>query len=69
LAVLEQVAEAGIRLLRRPEPGELAHRPQPAAIHRRVDAARERERSRIAEIPLVGDLDVLRRVERLVLDA
>ncbi len=43
LAVLEQVAEPLVRLLRRAEPGELAHRPEPAAVHRRVDAARERE--------------------------
>ena len=33
LPVVEQVAEALVGLLRRTEPGELAHRPQPAAIH------------------------------------
>ena len=43
--LLEQIAEALIRLDRGPEPGELAHRPQPPAIHRRVDAARERIRA------------------------
>ena len=69
LAVLEQVAEALVRLLRRPEAGELAHRPEPAAVHRRVDAARERIRARPAEVALVVELDVLGRVERLVLDA
>ena len=42
LAVLEQVAEALVRLLGGAEAGELAHRPEPAAVHRRVDAARER---------------------------
>ena len=42
LAVVEQVAEALVGLLRRPEPRELAHRPQPAAVHARVHAARER---------------------------
>ena len=42
LAVLEQVAEALVRLLGRAEAGELAHRPEAAAVHRRVDAARER---------------------------
>ena len=44
LAVVEQVAEALVGLLGRAEAGELAHRPQPPAVHRdaRVDAARER---------------------------
>ncbi len=42
LAVLEQVAEALVRLLARAEAGELAHRPQAAAVHRGVDAAGER---------------------------
>ena len=38
LAVIEQVAEPRVGLLGRTEPGELAHRPQPAAIHVGVDA-------------------------------
>ena len=42
LPVVEQVAEALVGLLGGAEAGELAHRPQPAAVHRRVDAARER---------------------------
>ena len=42
LAVVEQVAEALVGLLARAEAGELAHRPQPPAVHRLVDAARER---------------------------
>ena len=42
LAVVEQVAEALVGLLRGPEAGELAHRPEPAAVHARVHAARER---------------------------
>ena len=46
LPVLEQVAEALVRLRRGAEAGELAHRPEPAAVHRRVDAARERIRRR-----------------------
>ena len=69
LPVLEQVAEARVRLLRRAEAGELAHRPEPAAVHRRIDAARERIRAGPAEVALVVDVDVLGRVERLVLDA
>ena len=69
LAVRGQVAEALVRLLRRAEARELAHRPQPAAVHRRVDAARERELAGPAEVALVVDVDVVGRVERLVLDA
>src|SRR5262249_16889694 len=41
LTVLEQVAEALVGLLARAEARELAHRPQPSAVHRRVDAAGE----------------------------
>ncbi len=68
LTVLEQIAEPLVRLRRRPEPGELPHRPEPAAVHRRVHAARVRELARIAEIALVVDGRALRRVERLVRD-
>ncbi len=39
LAFLQQIAVAPVALARRGEAGVLAHRPQPAAIHRRVDAA------------------------------
>ncbi len=68
LAVLEQIAEALVRLSRRPEARELAHRPEPTAVHRRIDATRERERTRIAEVALVVDRRRVRRHERLVLD-
>ena len=44
LAVVEQVAEALVRLLGGAEAGELPHRPELAAVHRRIDAARERDR-------------------------
>jgi hypothetical protein len=44
LPVVEQVAEALVRLHGGAEAGELPHRPELAAVHRRVDAARERER-------------------------
>ena len=40
-ARVEQKAKALVRLLRRPEPRELPHRPQAPAVHRRVHAARE----------------------------
>ena len=68
LAVLEQVAEALVRLLRGAEARELPHRPEPAAVHRRIDAPRERIHARIAEVALVVELDRVRRRERLVLE-
>ena len=49
LAVLQQVAEAGVGLGGRPEAGVLAHRPGPAAVHGRVDAAGERVAPRLPE--------------------
>ena len=62
LAVLEQIAEPLVRLLDRAEAGELAHRPQPAAVHARVHAARERILARQPDlIPL---RQVRLRVER-----
>ena len=47
-ALREQVPVARVRFGRRAEPGVLPHRPQPAAVHRRLDAARERETRRAA---------------------
>ena len=55
--MLEQVAEPLVRLLGRAEPGELPHRPEPAAVHRRIDPARERIRAGVAEVAVVVDLD------------
>src|SRR5690606_29216106 len=51
-----------------PEAGVLAHRPQPAPVHRGVDTASERVFTRIAEIGRVVDLDVRRIEEPLDLD-
>ena len=48
LALLEQVAEPLVGLGRGREAGVLAHRPEAAAVHRRLDAARERELARAA---------------------
>ena len=45
LAVVEQVAETSVGLLGRGEPGVLTHRPEPAAVHGRLDAPGERELS------------------------
>ena len=65
LAMVEQVAEALVGLLRRPEAGELAHRPQPAPVHRGIGAARVGVLAGIAEVALgVGALAVLLRVQR-----
>ena len=49
LAVVEQVAEAGVGLGGRPEAGVLAHRPGPAPVHGRVDAAGERVAPRLPQ--------------------
>ena len=65
LPVLEQVAKPLVRLLRRPEPRELPHRPQTAPVHRRIHPARERERARVPEVPLVVHTCRLGRCQRL----
>ena len=77
LALLEQVAEAlGWSRLGGREAGVLAHRPEPAPVHRRLDAAGERELARPAEVAVlveaghvgrrvqVADLDARARLER-----
>ncbi len=61
LTVVEQVAEALVRLLARAEAGELAHRPEPPAVHRGVDAARERVLAGAAD-RIVGRADAGRQV-------
>src|SRR3972149_4835897 len=47
---LEHVAEAAVGLRRGAEARVLAHRPEPPAVHGRVDAARERVRAGGAEV-------------------
>ena len=65
LAGLEQVAEARVGLLDGAEARELAHRPEPAAVHRRVDAARERDSPGKPSFSVgVEAREVLGRVER-----
>ena len=57
-AVRHEVLEALVGVLRRAEAGEHPHRPQPAAVHRRLHAAGERELSgepEVAEV-LAGPL-------------
>ena len=49
-ALREQVAIAAVRLRGRPEARVLAHRPEPAAIHGRLDAAGVRELARHPEV-------------------
>ena len=64
LTVVEQVAEALVRLLGGAEAGELAHRPQAAAVHGRVDAAGERELAGVADVLVVAG-NVIWPVQRL----
>src|SRR5207302_5790325 len=48
----------------RPETGELAHRPEPASIHGRIDAAGVGELAGTSEIALrVPGLEVVRRID------
>ena len=49
-ALAEQISIAPVRFRGRAESRILPHRPQPAAIHRRLDAAGERESTREGEI-------------------
>src|SRR5712692_70683 len=56
-AVIQHVAEAAIRLFSGPEARVLAHRPQPAAIHRRIDSACEWKLTRGADVALVIEAD------------
>ncbi len=66
LPVVEQVVEALVGLLGRSEARELPHRPQPPAVHRRVDAARERVLAGVADVSLgIGLGAVLLGVEGL----
>ena len=55
LPLREQVVVALVRLVRGAEAGVLAHRPEAAAVHVRLDAAREGR--------LAGDAEIARRVE------
>src|SRR5262249_20133395 len=65
LAMVEEVVKALVGLLRGAEAGELAHRPETPAVHRRVDAAGVGVLAGIAEVPLgVGSLAILLGVER-----
>ncbi len=70
VALLDQVLVTGVGLLRRAEPGEHPHRPQPTALPGRVNAARERVLAGKAEVGEVVDIgDVQRRVQPLDRDA
>jgi hypothetical protein len=69
LAVLEQELVPLIGVFRRPEAGELAHSPQPAAVHRRVNAAGERVLPGPAELTGVIEAgEIGGRVQGLALD-
>jgi hypothetical protein len=58
LAVVEQVAEALIGVLGATEARELAHRPQPPAVHRGIDATREGKGARDADARTVRQVGV-----------
>ena len=60
LTLAKQEVEAVVGVLRRAESGELAHCPAPAAVHRRIGAAQEREDSGRARVAA----RVLRSVDR-----
>src|SRR5215204_744389 len=64
LASLDEVLEAGVRLVSGSKARVLAHSPGPAAIHRGVDAAGIRVLAWIAELP--GVVKALPRVLRFV---
>ena len=51
LALADQVFEAPVRVLGRAETGDLAHRPEPPAIHRRVGTARDTDTGPAARGP------------------
>src|SRR5205814_364415 len=55
-SMLEQVLVTLVSLFRRGEAGELAHRPEPAAIAGRVNAARVRRLAGITEVLLVAPI-------------
>ena len=70
LAGAEEEVEALVGRLGRAEAGVLAHRPQPAAVHGRVDAAGVGRPPRRTELAVrVPAVQVLGRVERADLDA
>src|SRR6266852_3094537 len=56
-AVIQHVAEAAIRLFSGPEARVLAHRPQPAAIHRRIDSACEWKLAGEPDVALIIEAD------------
>src|SRR5881394_1649918 len=57
LSLREQIVKSFVRMFRRSESGELAHRPELAAISGRVNAARVGELAGISDLAkvLIGD--------------
>src|ERR671922_500031 len=69
LTMVEQIAEALVRLLRRPKPRELAHGPQPPAIHRRVHTTGKGKLARKTDLLRVGKIGRgVQRLDRLARD-
>ena len=65
LALLDEVAEAAVGVLARAEARDLAHGPEPPAVHRRIRPARVRVLARQPEVLLAEVLDVFGRVDAL----
>src|SRR5206468_3035087 len=64
LSVLEQILEAPVSVFRRPETGELAHCPEPTAVHGWIDAAGVGELAGPPEVRLrIPTLQVIRRIQ------
>src|SRR5205807_9476825 len=61
----EQMADPPSGRVRGPAAGVLAHGPEPAAMHGRMDAARARERAGVAKLPRRIAGPVVRTVHRL----
>src|SRR5262245_2864593 len=64
-AVLEQVLEALVGVLRRPEAGKLAHGPEAATVHRRLRTAGEWIDARKPDVATEILLATARRIEEV----
>ena len=65
LGILKQVLEATVGVVRRTEPSKLPHGPKTIAVHRLVNAAREREDARLADARVrLGSVRRIRGVHR-----
>src|SRR6267143_3611238 len=69
LAVLQQELVPLVRIGRAAEAGELPHRPELAAVHRRMNAAGERILTGVPELPFrIEAIEIRGGVDRFLLD-